>query len=88
MANPGYVMVDFTGVDVNSNSSVTISGITKRINDALASGKPCYACNLVDDTIPLSPMPVTVYKDRLMNVMLYGHFNLAVGPLDDVSIIR
>lgn len=86
MANPGYVMIDFTGVNVDSNSSVTIGGIAKRVNDALASGKPCYACNLVKGTNPLSPMPVTGYKN-LLNVVLSGPFNLSVGPLDDVSII-
>lgn len=85
MTNPGYVMVDFTGVDVSGNS-VTINGITKRAKEALNSGKPCYACNLMKGGNYISPMPVTVYMETIY-VMFSGTFTLKVGPSNNVAVV-
>ena len=83
--NPGYVLVDFTGVDVGSNDSVTIKGINKRVRDAFATGKPCYVCNLVKGNNPLSPMPVTVYQTA-QEVVVKGPYNLSVSTRDVVTL--
>ena len=43
MANGGYIMVDCTGIDLNTATKQTITGIFKQVETAFKSGKPVYA---------------------------------------------
>ena len=43
MANGGYIMVDCTGLDLNTATKQTISGIFNQVDTAFKSGKPVYA---------------------------------------------
>lgn len=45
MNNGGYIMVDMTGWDIGSAGK--ISGIYKRLSDALATGKPVFISGAV-----------------------------------------
>lgn len=45
MANGGYIMVDCTGLDLNTDTKQTITGIFDQIDTAFKSGKPVYAIN-------------------------------------------
>ena len=40
MANGGYIMVDCTGLDLNTDSKQTITGIFNKVDTAFKSGKP------------------------------------------------
>ena len=43
MANGGYIMVDCTGIDLNTSTKQTVTGIFNRVETAIKSGKPVYA---------------------------------------------
>ena len=43
MANGGYIMVDCTGIDLNTATKQTITGIFDQVETAFKSGKPAYA---------------------------------------------
>lgn len=43
MANGGYIMVDCTGIDLNTSTKQTVTGIFNRVEIAFKSGKPVYA---------------------------------------------
>ena len=45
MANGGYIMVDCTGIDLNTDTKQTITGIFDQVDKAFKSGKPVYAIN-------------------------------------------
>lgn len=42
MANGGYIMVDCTGIDLNTSTKQTITGIFNRVETAFKTGKPIY----------------------------------------------
>lgn len=45
--NGGYVLVDFTGVNIESEAPVVIPGIFETCKKAFDSNKPIYIINLV-----------------------------------------
>lgn len=59
MANGGYVMVDCGGLDLLSQSKVTIDGIFAKCKAAYESGKPIIATNCVyGEGFPMTPISV------------------------------
>lgn len=56
--NPGYVMVDCTGVELTSAEAKTITGLHAKAHAALQTGKLCLACNCTYNGYPVSPIPV------------------------------
>ena len=55
----GYISIDCKGLDLLSESSQTISGLYDAIQEAIESGKPIYACNMVwGDVSAISPVQV------------------------------
>lgn len=42
MANGGYVLVDCTGIDLNTSTKQTVTGIFNRVVTAFKTGKPVY----------------------------------------------
>lgn len=60
MYNPGYIMINCKGLDLTKGSTPqTITGIYKRMQDALLSKKETLACHCVwGDTGPVTPISV------------------------------
>ena len=56
MYNFGYVVVDFEGFNVSSETSVHIDNISERIHDAAATGKPIVIANLTNAGDYLTPV--------------------------------
>lgn len=44
--NSGYVLIDFGGLELTSESKVTKTGISDQVKNALATGKPIIAGGL------------------------------------------
>ena len=62
----GYIIVDCAGVDLNAESSTTITGLNASLVAAINSGKPVIAFNIVngDDVDEVfTPIPVVVAYD-------------------------
>lgn len=62
--NPGYTLVDCTGVDLTETSQQTVTGIYEKVAQAYAAGKPVYAGNMTyGDLGEITPVPVMVNRD-------------------------
>ena len=59
----GYVMIDFGGLELTSESKVTISGIADQVTKALATGKPVIAGNLKYNAKSCCPVSALVSVD-------------------------
>ena len=56
--NSGYIMVDCGGLDLTTGSTpVTVSGLWKRAQAAMKSGKPIVAHTLKYGDAPVTPIP-------------------------------
>lgn len=56
--NSGYTMLDAGGLNLASSSSQTISGAWNRVQEAVGTGKPIIAYNMVYGTNkPTTPIP-------------------------------
>ena len=68
MANGGYTMVDCTGIDLNTSTKQTITGIFNRVDTAFKTGKPVYAVNATFNISATgntaSPINVMVNSDQ------------------------
>ena len=54
MFNPGYVMVDCTGLDLGDLGTVT--GLYAKVKGAVQSGKPIVLGGIVNDTQAFTPI--------------------------------
>lgn len=83
----GYIIIDCKGLDLLAESAQTISGLYQTIQDAIASGKPLYATNLVwGDVSPVSPVQVfTVQFDGYV-VVTASTLQVIVTSADSVTI--
>lgn len=68
MVNGGYILVDCTGLDLNTDSKQTITGIFKKVETAFKSGKPVYCVNATFNISgtgnTVSPVAVMVNSDE------------------------
>lgn len=68
MTNGGYILVDCTGIDLNTATKQTITGIFNQVETAFNSGKPVYACgatfNISGTGNFTSPVNVMVNSDE------------------------
>ena len=61
--NSGYVLLDFGGLELTSESKVTVTGIVDRVKTVLATKKPIIAGNLKYNAKVCSPVSVVVCQD-------------------------
>ena len=68
MANGGYIMVDCTGIDLNTDTKQTITGIFNKVATAFKSGKPVYCVNATFNISgtgnTVSPVAVMINSDE------------------------
>lgn len=86
MSNPGYILVDCTGLNLNSSSKQTISGLYNRAKAAIASGKPCYACNCNMSGAACTPCSVIAWEEE-SGIIVTGHVLRILIESDDGTTV-
>ena len=87
MNNPGYVMVDCGGIDLNDSTEQTIDGIYDRAVEALASGKLVLATNCVMSEMPCSPIAVVAWDQGDDGIIATGHvLRIVIAEDDGVTV--
>jgi len=83
----GYISIDCKGLDLLAESAQTISGLYQAVQDAIASGKPLYATNMIwGDVSPISPVQVfTVQFDGYV-ICTASTLQIIVTSADSVTI--
>lgn len=83
----GYISIDCKGLDLLAESSQTISGLYAAIQEAIASGKPIYAINMVwGEVSAISPVQVfTVQFDGYV-VCTASTLQVIVTTADAVTV--
>lgn len=88
MTHNGYVMVDCTGLNLNTSSEQTITGIYAKAKAALDSGKPCIAANCNMSGAPCSPCSVIAWEEGT-TIIATGHvLRLSITDADKVTVIN
>ena len=85
----GYIMIDCTGLNLLASESQTVNGLYAKCVEALETGKPCIACNLIYGAgVPMSPVPVFgIYEDDNI-IFTASVLQIVVTPEDGVTIIN
>lgn len=83
--NYGYIAVDFGGFAVGTESQ-TITGIYKRMSDALKTGKPIVVTNIKMNSYAASPIICAsfVTPNGLISVIL-GSFIFVISDDDSIA---
>ena len=87
MNNGGYVMVDCSGLDlIKGNTPQTISGLYKRVQAAMDTGKPIQACNCVWDDKPVTPVNTFAIQWDGYIICTASTLQIIITSLDSVTI--
>ena len=85
----GYSMIDCTGLELTSESKLTISGIYNKVKTAYGANKPVYACNCTFGDKLATPLNVLVNPspdDATKYVCTAATLQLTVDSSDGVTI--
>lgn len=86
MTHTGYVMVDCTGLNLNTSSEQTISGIYAKAKAAIDSGKPCIAVNCNMSGAPCSPCSVIAWMEGTTIITTAHVLRLSITSADKVTV--
>lgn len=85
--NSGYILVDCGGLELNSASTQSITGLYKRAKAALATGKPVFAVNCLMNDGYCSPVSVAAWQEDSTTIIATGHvFRVSIESDDDVTV--
>lgn len=85
--NSGYILVDCGGLELNSASTQSITGLYKRAKAALATGKPVLAENCLMNDDYCSPVSVAAWQEDSTTIIATGHvFRVSIESDDDVTV--
>ena len=79
----GYILFDCGGLDLNSSSEQTITGIYNRAKEALVTGKLVLATNCNMSGMPCSPCAVIAWDQGSDGIIATGHVLRIVIASDD-----
>lgn len=86
MTHVGYVFVDFTGLNLNTGSEQTISGIYDKCLAAFDTGKPVLAVNCNMSGAPCTPVSVIAWKEGT-TIIATGHvLRVSITSADKVTV--
>lgn len=89
MKKTGYVVVDCTGIDLLSQSKVTVPGIYAKVKEAFETGKPMFACNCeYGSGVPMTPVPVMSIIEAGVYIMTSSILQVRVNSDDEVWIVN
>lgn len=88
MKKTGYVVVDGSGIDLLSQSKVTVPGIYAKVKEAYETGKPMFACNCeYGSGVPMTPIPVMTIIEAGVYIMTSSILQVRVDEDDGVWIV-
>lgn len=87
MFNSGYALVDCTGINLLSQSEVTVDGIYAKCKAAYDSGKPIIACNCTYGAgVDMTPVSVMGIIEDGSFIFTASILQIKVAPDDGVTI--
>lgn len=86
MTHTGYVMVDFTGLNLNTSSEQTITGIYNKCIAAFETGKPVFVANCNMSGAACTPVSVVAWKEGT-TIIATGHvLRVTITSADKVTV--
>ena len=83
----GYILFDCGGLNLNSSSEQTITGIYDRAKEALATGKLVLATNCNMSGMPCSPCAVIAWDQGSDGIIATGHtLRIVIASDDGVTV--
>lgn len=83
----GYILFDCGGLNLNSSSEQTITGIYNRAKEALATGKLVLATNCNMSGMPCSPCAVIAWDQGTDGIIATGHtLRIVIASDDGVTV--
>lgn len=89
--NPGYILVDCSGIDLTSTETQTKTGIFNAVDRAYNVGKACFGTSLVYGALgEMSPVPLMINPDgvggyfatsSILQVHVYANDTVTVTSL-------
>lgn len=86
MYHNGYAMVDCTGLNLNTSSEQTITGIYAKAKAAFDSGKPCIAVNCNMSGMACTPCSVIAWMEGTTIVVTAHVLRLSITSADKVTV--
>ena len=87
--NSGYVLIDFGGLELTSESKITKTGISNQVKNALATGKPVIAGGLTLNSKALAPVSVLACIDATTATsfdVITSIYNIVIDKDDGCTI--
>lgn len=85
----GYISIDCKGLDLLSEEAQTIDGLYNEIQEAIKTGKPMFATNLVwGDVSAISPVQVFSVQWDGYVILTSSTLQVIVTTADSVTIIN
>ena len=83
----GYILFDCGGLNLNSSSEQTITGIYNKAKEALATGKLVLATNCNMSGMPCSPCAVIAWDQGSDGIIATGHtLRIVIASDDGVTV--
>ena len=83
----GYILFDCGGLNLNSSSEQTITGIYNRAKEALDTGKLVLATNCNMSGMPCSPCAVIAWDQGSDGIIATGHtLRIVIAEDDGVTV--
>ena len=88
--NGGYIMIDCQSLDlIKGSTPQTISGIYKRVGDAMKTGKPIFANNCIwDDQGTVTPIAVMAIQFDGYIICTAATLQIVITAADVVTIVN
>ena len=84
----GYILVDFTGLNLNDSTTQSITGSYDRAKAAIDSGKPCIVCGCNMSGAPCTPVSVVAWMEG-EDIIATGHvLRVTIEKDDDVTVVN
>lgn len=88
MDTNGYVVVDCTGIDLLSETKVTVPGIYAKVAEAFKANKTIIAAGCEYGTgVPMTPCPVFGILEAGTYILTASILQVRVGSDDGVTIV-
>ena len=83
----GYILFDCGGLNLNSSSEQTLTGIYNKAKEALATGKLVLATNCNMSGMPCSPCAVIAWDQGSDGIIATGHtLRIVIASDDGVTV--
>ena len=84
--NGGYIIVDCSGIELNTAEKQTIAGIRAQIDKAYKANKPVYAYNLTWNSLTATPIQIMLTVEDNNIIGTASTLQLIVDKADGVTI--